>query len=227
MDKFACQNDPSVAMSSPDRCAGPARLKPIIDEAFVQGTAGNEPRAQAARIEAALLFFMHLSMLSEVWTCSFDSLTDCDAAMGYYSAEPVPSTTSGASALVARLTPATHLAIYDALLGVRCWRDTDRQLPVSRTDLYQRAAGQLRRASSRGLAGILRERVRRLSCAQGEERDAARAFVSTLGELFHRQLRAANAAAADEVRAFTQAPSSDDAAITRAVAALDRIFPCP
>ncbi len=227
MDKFACQSDPAIAASAPDRCAGPARLKPIIDEAFVQGTAGTEPRVQAARIEASLLFFMHLSMLSEVWTCSFDSLTDCDAAMGYYSAEPVPSMTSGYSTLVSRLTPSTHLAIYDALLGVRCWRDTDKQLPAQRTDLYERAASQMRRASSRGLAGVLRERMRRLSCAQGGERDAARAFVSTLGSLFHRQLRAANAAAADEVRAFTQAPVSDDAAIARAVAALDRTVPCP
>jgi hypothetical protein len=66
-DKFACAQE-TVAAQYPDRCAGPAQLTPLINAAFVGGSDQVSPMAQAARIEAALLWFLYLSTLSEIWT---------------------------------------------------------------------------------------------------------------------------------------------------------------
>jgi len=235
-DKFACAMA-GVPDQYPDRCAGPAKLKPIIEGAFAQGIAGVEPRSQAARIEAALLWFMHLSMTSEVWTCSFVDLEDCDAAAAYYSGETTRASRQGYAGAVARLGPGTHDRIFDALLAQRCWRDVDMQLPTlptaadggvaGRYDLYQRSAAQLDVASLRGMALILRERIGQLTCSTGDELAAHTAFVKVLGGLMVHAAQLRDATKAARLAAFAAAPTGDAAAVATAQADLDAVFSCP
>jgi hypothetical protein len=227
-DKFACQADPSVPAQYPDRCAGPARLKPTIDAAFVSGANGEKPRVQAARIEAALLWFLHLSMTSEVWTCSFDKTSDCDAAAGYYAAELTQTPATGFGRYVARTGPETHARIFDALLAVRCWRDADTALPASRTDLYEAALEQLDRASLRGIALAVAERLEVARCAEGEAREAALQFVQVLGGFLVHAAESRDAATAARWAAFAAAPDvSTESAVQAAQADLGALFSCP
>jgi len=226
-DKFACQTDANAAAQNPDRCAGPAKLKPLIDDAFQKGAACDKPLVQAARIEAGLLWFLHLSMTSEVWTCSFDDAEDCDAAMGYYTGEPRRDSHVGYARYVQSIAPGTHDRIFDALLAERCWRDADPAMPAANTALYDLAQSQLQHASLRGIAVIVRDRVERMGCMQGEELEAAQAFVRVLGGFLDHAAQGRDATTAARLKAYTDAASQDSAARAAAQADLDALFGCP
>ncbi|HET6343374.1 MAG TPA: hypothetical protein VFH51_00525 [Myxococcota bacterium] len=230
-DKFAC-SDPNVAVAHPDRCAGPGKLKPIIDDAFVNGIAQTKPLVQAARLEAALTWFFYLSMTSEVWTCSFDDITDCDAAGGYYTQLTQRGTPTGMAAAVHAQSPGTHDRIYDALLAARCWRDVDAAMPAADNEntaggLYNKAQAQLSKAALRGEALLLRERIGWIACGSADNQEANIAYVSVLGGLIDHAAAAIDATQAAALRAFTSAPTNDSAKIVAAQAALDALFACP
>lgn len=225
-DKFACQQA-GVPAQYPDRCAGPAKLKPVIDDAFTLGLAGTEPRVQAARIQAALDWFLYLSLTSEVWTCSFNNVADCDSAAGYYSQLSARNDPKGLARYVRALGPETHERIHDALLAERCWRDADPAMPYANTGLYDLAQAQLYKAARRGVALLLRDRIGRIGCTTGEQRDAHVAYVKTLGGLLDHDAALADAADAAKLKAFTAAPTADAKAIADAQAALDAVFECP
>lgn len=227
-DKFACANA-GVPEMYPDRCAAPAKLKPIIDDAFTKGAAGEKPWVQAARIEASLLWFFHLSMTSEVWTCSFDDITDCDSAAGYYTQISARGEPKGLAAYVQRLDQETHDRIYDALLAERCWRDIDQMMPATDASkhLYDMAQDQLQKAANRGQALILRDRIDQVGCLTGEAQEAQIEFVKILGGLLDHAARTLDAGKADTLKAYTSAPSGDAARIAEAIGALDAIFACP
>ncbi len=226
-DKFACQSA-GIPEQYPDRCAGPARIKPLIDDAFVQGLAGSEPRVQAARIEAGILWFFHLSTLSEVWTCSFSNKNDCDSAAAYYTQVTARTQPAGYAAYVAARGRETHDRIYDALLAARCWRDFDSALPtVSGEDLYRKASAQLRRATERGIALVLRQRIGQVGCTTGDEQAAHLAFVKVLGGWLDHTASLRDPTAAATLKSYISAPTAEASAIAKAQAAIDAAFPCP
>jgi hypothetical protein len=211
----------------PDRCAGPARLNPIINDAFQKGIAQMEPRVQAARIEAALLWFFYLSTLSEVWTCSFDKKDDCDSALAYYNAFTPRDELHGLASYIQALGPETHQRAFDGFLAERCWRDLDQALPATNTALYTRASNQIDRAELRGLALVARQRFGSLPCTTGEDQKAAHEFLKILVGFLDRDARSRNATQADVLE--TQVEKGDPAAIDvkAATDALDALYPCP
>lgn len=225
-NKLAC-SDANIAAMYPDRCAGPGRLLPIINDAFQKGTAGTMPRVQAARIEAALLWFMKISITSEQWTCSFDDIEDCDAQWGYYNGAKERGESIGLGAYVAALHPETHNRIYDGLLAARCWRELDQDMPAKRMDLYQRATAQTDKALLRGVGLILRDRLGKLKAASGDVQDAHLAFINVLGERLDYQARNINAQQADALKAEVSKTTAASVDVTRAQAAIDALFPCP
>jgi hypothetical protein len=227
-DKFACQNA-GVPELYPDRCVGPAKLKPVIDDAFQKGLAGNQPLVQAARIEAALIWFFYLSMTSEVWTCGFDDITDCDSAAGYYTQVSTRESPAGLARLVAALGPETHNRIYDALLAERCWRDIDRAMPAQYQyrSFYELAQYQLDKAALRGEALILRERIGRILCGTAEAQQASIEFVKVLGGLLDHAATLLDPTHAAQLRAFTADPRVAADAVAAAQTALDALFTCP
>ncbi|MGB0678770.1 MAG: hypothetical protein ACPGUV_03815 [Polyangiales bacterium] len=85
-DGIDCR-DAGVPAQYPDYCVGPARLQPLVLTAFNAGIEGSEPalpvRVQAARIEAALLWFLYASQYKESLTCT-DKAKDCDSSYAYY-----------------------------------------------------------------------------------------------------------------------------------------------
>jgi hypothetical protein len=227
-DKFACSNA-GVPDKYPDRCAGPAKLEPIIDDAFQKGIAQTQPDVQAARIEAALIWFFYLSMTSEVWTCGFDDITDCDSAAGYYTQVSARGTPAGLARYVSSLGLETHDRIYDALLAERCWRDIDQTMPATDTykSYYTLALKQLDKATLRGEALILRERIGRILCTSGDAQEANIAFVKILGGVLDHGAGLVDTTKAAQLKTYTSSPTTDAAAAASAQAVIDSLFACP
>lgn len=224
-DKFAC-SDPATAAAHPDRCAGPGRLAPIINDAFEQGTNGTTPLIQAARLEAALLWFFYISSLSEGWTSTFDDIEDVDSMAGYYNGAQQRDQRQGLSSYVYALSPATHDRIFDAFLGARCWRDLDPAFPAKRLDMYQAISGQADRALTRGMALILADRIGKVTTGATDVQAAQLAFVKVLGGLLDRAVRAADPAKADALKANLAAATPDKVDIKAAQDILQKAFPC-
>ncbi|MFP2932639.1 hypothetical protein ACLESO_47330 [Pyxidicoccus sp. 3LG] len=219
--------DEGVPETAPERCVGPATLLPIINDAFILGGQGEPPRLHAARIEAALLWFLYVSPLSEVTSCGA-APKDCDSAWAYYTGGTTRAEPKGLAAYVKALAPETHERAYDAALAVRCWRNLDNETGTAgNTALQQRALAQYDKALLRGTALILRQRLTELTCGDTAGNQARMAFIRTLGPLFDRAARAANSAQADVLYAQVTKASAEEVDVDAAVAAIDALFPCP
>jgi hypothetical protein len=220
-------SDPGVPEANPDRCVGPAKLLPILNDAFQKGTTGQDTVVQAARVEAALLWFLYASSLSEAWSCA-SAPQDCDSAWAYYSGGAPRETPRGLSGGVAEQGAETHNRAYDALLAVRCWRNLDNEAGAAQdTSRQGLAMGQLDRALVRGVALVLRHRFSVLACSTGEAREAALAFIKTLGPFLDRAARAVDASLADRLAAQVAAATASQVEPAVAQQALDALFPCP
>ncbi|HEX8704292.1 MAG TPA: hypothetical protein VF815_36005 [Myxococcaceae bacterium] len=221
--------DAGVPATAPDRCVGPAKLLPIINEAFVQGSKQDDktPRLHAARIEAALVWFLYISVVSEINTCA-TTPRDCDSAWAYYTGGTARCEPKGLAAYVRSVGPRTHERIYDATLAVRCWRNLDNETgAASNTDLRNRAQNQYDKAALRGVALILRERFTLLSQGSDEEKQARLAFINTLGPFLDRAARELNASQADALKAQLGKTSASEVNVNTATGALDALFGCP
>lgn len=192
-----CQ-DETIWRASPEFCIGPSTLNPIVLQALALGQTGDasEPqRFRAARIEAAILWFLHVSAYKEALTCisvfpgGDGGTDDCDSAWGYYTGGADRTSGIGYAALVHALEPATHDAIWDGLLGIRCWREMDPSDPavvdpfdISTPQLafFERAHAQEDRALDRGMVVVLMDRLRRFRATSGTEQAAHLVFLRTI-----------------------------------------------
>ncbi len=218
--------EPAVAAAYPDYCVGPARLQPLIVAAFADGALGNDPLGNAARIEAALLWFLYVSPIKEATTCT-TTPKDCDSAWAYYTGGTSRTLPIGLARYVDRLAPETHDRAFDGILAVRCWKNLDNEAGTS-TDLTLRdqAIAQLDRALVRGVALLARQRVLELECATGDYQTAALAKLALLVPLLDRETRARDVTAADLLLAQVALPA-DQIDVAAAVAAIDATYPCP
>lgn len=211
----------------PDRCVGPAKLLPILNDAFQKGSAGESPRVQAARIEAALLWFLYVSPLSEVMSCT-TTPKDCDSAWAYYTGGTPRDLPIGLARYVDGQGPETHDRGYDGTLAVRCWRNLDNEIGEAMDlALRDQAREQLDVAMLRGVALILRQRFAELDCTTGDVRDARFAFIQVIAPLLDRAARERDPALADALLAEATATGPDAVDVPAALAAIDAIFPCP
>lgn len=244
----------SVLAAAPDYCLGPSQLLPIVRAGFVAGQTGAEPpsRVHAARIDAALTFFLYLSPYKESLSCT-STARDCDSAWAYYTGgDESRDGGLGLARLVRSLDREAHDRIWDALLAVRCWRDLDPDpIAGAELELRDRARAQLDRALDRGLALVLIDHLRRMDAASGDERRAhyewLRVMLAPLpahdvpspdpgggtipiparASLADRMIRARDAAAADRIGSeFEAATSADDVDAAEIAAELEALFPC-
>ncbi len=218
-----------VPEAYPDYCVGPARIAPILLDGFAAGIAGGDampPRAHAAQIEAALLWFLAVSTHKESLSCT-SVAKDCDSSYAYYTGGEAARGGIGLAREVAAVDFGAHQRAWDGLLAVRCWRDLD---PAdTATDLAARelARAQYDRAVSDGVAAILRDRLVR-ACVTGETELVYQwAFARTLGAFLDRAVRERDPAQADLLAAELAHEDPSEADVTVAVAALDAAFDCP
>ena len=223
----AC-TDAGVPDLYPDRCVGPARILPILNQAFADGTAGTDPLVNAARIEAALLWFLYLSPYKESNTCT-DTPADCDSAWAYYTGGEDRSAGLGLASYVSDLDAATHDRVWDGLLAIRCWKNLDNETGVSTdTATRDRARAQMDCALIRGVALIVRDRLDDLRAATtDEERRAKLEFVKILGGVLDREAEARDPANAAILRGELGRSDPATVDIDAAQEAIDLLFPCP
>jgi hypothetical protein len=229
-----CTIDANV-MKYPDRCVGPARMAPLLNEAFAAGQMGEGVlRVHAARIDAALLWFLLISTHKEAFTCTFKG-QDCDSAWAYYTGGTNRQGGIGLAAQVRALDTDAHDAIWDGVLAARCWRDvydievypTLDDVPADGQALFDRGWQQLDDALWHGYALVVRDRLERQLNVCGVEADANHAWLKVSGPVLAFEARRRDAAQAATLEAAWtgDAPSRD--VMEAAVSALDALFPCP
>jgi hypothetical protein len=192
-----CQTE-TLWRANPEFCIGPSTLSPIILDNLARGQRADasEPlRNRAARIEAAITWFLHVSTYKEALTCAVTypggdgSIDNCDSSWAYYAGGADRPMGIGYSEMVRPLEPETHEAIWDALLAVRCWREMDpsdpdlqdpNMLALPQQAFFDRAHAQLDRALDRGMVVVLMDRLRTVQTTTGAERDAHLVFLRTI-----------------------------------------------
>ena len=233
---------PDLATKYADRCAGPAKMKPIIDQAFVDGQSGTgDPRVNAAKIHATLEGFLYLSIYKETNTCATEKPADCDSAWAYYTGlEPIDGGL-GFSADVLAGSKNAHERIWDGLLAARCWRDLAKDdmgaYPLLEMttpelqDLFEVGWEQVDQALHRGYAVVIRDQAESFLqslCGDGDAyQPAAWAYLQlSLGALV-REASERDAAKGKIIAdvAASASPTAQD--IADVIGAIDAVFPCP
>lgn len=222
----------SNVMAYPDRCAGPAKISPLIDEAFVAGQTGEgDPAVHAARIDAAIAWFMYISVLKEsTFSCPVAEFGgDCDSGWAYYNGSTGRDAPLGLGGDVNDVSPLANNRIFDGLAAMRCWRDTyPADMDADTSDpFFGYGRDQLDRANTHGYARVLRDRLSRQLPLCGSEADANWAWVQVAGQGLVKAAQDTDAthAATWEALIANDAPTPED--ILAGAAALDALFPCP
>lgn len=205
----------------PDRCVGPVKIRPILNDAFEAGIRGEEPLENAGRIEAALLWFLYVSIHKEATTAA-QVAVDVDSMWAKYTGGEPRESALGFSRYVKPRSQQAHDRIWDGLLAVRCWRDLDNPTGVAMDlAMRDRARAQLDRALLRGVALIVRQRLEQAACAPAWE------SAKILGGVLDREATARDAAQAAVLREELGKGRAEDVDVARAIGALDALFPCP
>lgn len=232
----------ALSAKYPERCVGPNTMKPIIDQAFADGQAGTgDPRTNAAKIHAALEWFLYLSVYKETNTCATEKPADCDSAWAYYTGlEPIASG-KGFSADVLADSQNAHERIWDGLLALRCWRDLAQDdmggYPLLETtepllqDLFAVGWEQVDQALHRGYAVVVRQHAEaylQSLCGTGDAyQPAAWAYLQISLKALVREASERDAAQGKILAdvAASDSPTAQD--IADAIAAIDATIPCP
>ena len=224
------------AENHPDRCAGPAQIRPLINDAFIAGMSGEgDPNVHAARINAGIVWFSYVSVYKEAYTCT-GTPKDCDSSWAYYGGgAQANGDVIGFAKLVRAYSPSAHQRIFDGILAVRCFRDlysiddypSYADLPAEGQALFDMAWEQLDDALARGFAVVLRQHLLAHDDAQcSEALEANWAFVQVAGNALDREIRERDAAVADELLGLyaVDEPTTED--IERAAELVDQAIPC-
>ncbi|MCR9161452.1 MAG: hypothetical protein ACE37F_29760 [Nannocystaceae bacterium] len=217
-----------------ERCAGPSSIAPIMNEAFAAGQNGEgEPAVHIARIEAAGLWFLYLSVYKEANTCFTSKAKDCDSAWAYYTGGFDRGGGIGMAADVLAVSQEAHDAIWDGFSAFRCLRDLNPadespsigDLDMDAQGLLCSAQSQLTTALDHGLAMVVRARLEAFAGLEGAEAEAAWAGLEIIGPVLDRAGNERDAAAYASLQSFWTAGQPTD--VSDAIATLDAVFTCP
>ncbi|HEY8376580.1 MAG TPA: hypothetical protein VIK91_08835, partial [Nannocystis sp.] len=230
---------PALATKYADRCVGPAKLQPLIDGAFADGQSGKgDPRVNAAKIHAGLLWFLYLSVYKEANTCATVAPKDCDSAWSYYTGGDPIDKGLGMAAEVRAESENTHARIHDGIMAVRCWRDIAQDMGMyplldevskEQQDLFYRGWEQLDQALHRGYALVVRAHMQKYveAACSGEDTAATWAFLATAGPVLNREAEERNAGMAKTLVDLWKSSAPSPEEVVAGIAALDAIFACP
>jgi hypothetical protein len=214
--------DAAVWKAHPDRCVSQAQIQPLIEAALNDGAKGVDPVMNAARVEAGLLWFSYVSVFKEIETCGTEDKEDCDSATGYYGGVQTRENPIGFGKYVKALSPQAHDRVWDGFLAVRCWRDLDQAMPLGNVAMREQAQQEVDRATLRGLALIVRERLQNApGCGV-----AAETF-RVLGKVLLRAAKERDAAKAATLEAEVAKADASTIDVKAATDAIDALFPCP
>ena len=219
----------------PERCAGPALMSPLVETAFAAGQTGEGvPEIHAARIQATLLWFFYLSIYKEAYTCAVGASKDCDSMWAKYTGGEARTSARGYSGEVRPLSTRAHEHTYDALLGMRCWRDLYPEdtypayadIPAEGQALFDTSWEALDNALHRTWALLLRDRLAQLSESCSVDAAADWAFLQVAGPVLTREATERDATMGANLAAIfaSDEPTAED--VDNAVGMLDALFTC-
>lgn len=227
-----CTVEENVA-AYPERCAGPGRIAPILNEAFAAGQTGDGIAAvNKAQVEAALLWFIHLSVYKEANTC-LPKGKDCDSSWAYYTGGHDRNGGIGLSRVVQGHSDLAHQRIWDGFTAFRCWRElypdatTLEELSEDGVMFREMADAQLSEALWYGWALIVRDRLEQLGNSCGDQAEANWAFLQIAGPVLSEQAGRVDANANGSLTSLwsqAEPPAAED--VTAAIATIDSIFGC-
>jgi hypothetical protein len=110
---------------------------------------------------------------------------------------------------------------------VRCWRDLDSADTATDLALRDKAMAQLDRALHRGLAVIVKSRIKATESACGDAKAALWASVQILGNVLDREAMARDAARAKILSDEIANSTAGAADLTGLSKTLEELFPCP
>jgi hypothetical protein len=230
-----CSNT-MLAETYAERCVGPSTLRPMINQAFIDGIEGNgDPNVHAATIKGGLLWFLYLSPYKEAFTCFSAKGADCDSAWAYYTGgAQLDGALLGLAAAVEPSSSNTHSRMFDALLAVRCVRDiypeetypAGMPLPAEGEALFDAAWEQLDEASHRALATVLRQHAAAQDSCGGASA-ANWTLVSILGQALQREAAERDTAASTELDGLYAIAEPTPDNVARVIELIDQVFPCP
>jgi hypothetical protein len=218
-----------------DRCAGPAKLGPMMNEAFAAGQTGEgDPAILTARIEAIGLWFFYLSTYKEANTCLLKA-KDCDSSWAYYTGGTDRSGGLGLSAEVRALSTMANDRVWDGFTAVRCFRElypiedypTREDLDADGEALATAAYDQLARSLHYAYARVVRARLENQDMVCGTEAQANWAFLQIAGPVLDREASVRDPATAETLSALWALEEPTAADLEAGVAAIDTIFGCP
>lgn len=226
---------PSNVAAYPGRCAGPARIAPLMNEAFAAGQTGEgTAAAHVARIEAAGLWFLYLSVYKEANTCFSGKAKDCDSAWAYYTGGFDRAGGIGFAADVRDVSTEAHAAIWDGFSAFRCIREVypaDDTPAIADLDMEGQALlcsaqSQLSTALDFGLAQVVRARLEALKDLEGVEAQAAWAGLEILGPVLDRAGNERDVQSYGALEQFWTLGQPAAAGIDAALQSLDAVFNC-
>lgn len=218
-----------------ERCAGPALIAPIINDAFAAGQTGEgEPAILTAQIEGAVMWFLYLSTFKEANTCILKA-KDCDSSWAYYTGGSDRTGGIGLAEEVRALSTYANDEIWNGFAAVRCWRElypiedfeTREDLDADGEALLAGALDQLGTALHYGYARVIRDRIEQQDTVCGVDAEANWAFLQIAGPVLDREAAERDTGAAATLAAtwaLTE-PTAED--LEAAVAAIDTAFGCP
>jgi len=216
-----------------NRCAGPARISPVLNDAFMAGQEGEgEPWVEAARVEAALLWFLHLSVYKEANTCLLTP-KDCDSSWAYYTGGFDRGGGIGLSGEISGLSGLAHDRIWDGFSAVRCWRElypieeyeTIDEVDAEGQALLDDAYDQLATALWYGWALVVRDRLEQLTMSCGVEAEAHWAFLQIAGPVLDEQSARIGATSYASLWASEELPTTEELQAT--MSSIDADYRCP
>lgn len=223
------------ATNYPDRCVGPARIQPIIDDAFAAGMSGEgDANVHAARIDAGVQWFLWVSIYKESASCILTP-ADCDSGWAYYNGATEQGQGIGIAADIYAIDPAIDTALFNGLLAIRCWRDlfpadgdpAFEDLGSVGEAMFYEAHEQLDNAAWYAWARQVRNHLEQQPAVCDSAADANWAFIQIAGPILDPEATIRDAGAAATLTALwaNATPTTED--LQAGIDALDVAFPCP
>lgn len=218
--------DEGVPAKDSDRCVGPAQISPIINTAFEAGIDGKDPWVNAAKIEAALTWFMYVSTHKEAITCTVKK-KDCDSAYAYYTGDKPRAEGIGLAGIFKRQVPQAHERVWDGLLAVRCWRDLDGEEEAINLDLRDRAVNQMDKALLYGLSQLVGQRTAQALAYEKNQRSAALAWLEIMVPVLERSASEINATTSTSLQSTFTSYTGAQGQAESALDDLETLYVCP
>ena len=227
-ETVSCNSAPIVAISNPERCVGPAQIRPLVIDGLTEGAMSEDQlvRDKAShQVEASLLWFLYVSTYKEIHTCA-QKKKDCDSSYAYYTGAEPEEMGIGLAGYFRREVPEAHAAVWDALLKMRCWRQVDGGDTAANTPLRDEVIRELDAALLFGLSRLVTARLKALQESSDEaQRAELWQAITILGPVLEREAKARDSAQGVALAGELDEKAAEGADLDMLITLIEDLFP--